>query len=78
MAKNERGKNRIDTDPEIMSGKPVIHGTRVPVETILRKLSEGATEDEVLEAYPQLEPEDLKAALEYGADAVSLKESISS
>jgi len=46
-----------------MLGKPVIAGTRIPVELILRKLAEGATEAELLDGYPRLTPEDIAAAL---------------
>lgn len=62
--------DRILVDPEIMLGKPVIRGTRVTVELILRKLAEGATEADLIDAYPHLAPEDIKAAIAYGADAV--------
>lgn len=55
--------DRIEVNPQVMLGKPVIRGTRIPVELILRKLSEGATEAELLDAYPRLIPEDIKAAL---------------
>lgn len=44
--------NRIEINPRIMLGKPVIRGTRVTVEIILRKFGEGASEAEILEAYP--------------------------
>ena len=57
--------NRIQVNPKIMLGKPVIRGTRIPVELVLRKLSEGATEAELIDAYPSLTPEDIKAALVY-------------
>ncbi len=60
--------NRIEVNPKVMLGKPVIRGTRIPVESILRKLSEGATEADLLDAYPRLTPEDIKAALAYAAD----------
>jgi uncharacterized protein (DUF433 family) len=53
---------RIEINPKIMLGKPVIRGTRIPVEQILRKLGEGATEADLLDAYPNLEPEDIRAA----------------
>jgi uncharacterized protein (DUF433 family) len=53
-----------------MLGKPVIRGTRITVELVLRSLSEGATETDLLEAYPHLKPEDIRAALAYAADAV--------
>jgi uncharacterized protein (DUF433 family) len=63
--------NRIDINPEIMLGKPVIRGTRITVELLLRSLSEGATEADLLEAYPHLTREDIHAAIAYAADAVS-------
>ena len=63
--------NRIEINPEIMLGKPVIRGTRVTVELLLRKLSEGATEDSLLEAYPHLTREDIKAAIAYAADTIA-------
>lgn len=63
--------NRIEINPEIMLGKPVIRGTRVTVELLLRKLSEGATEDGLLEAYPHLTREDIKAAIAYAADTIA-------
>jgi len=53
-----------------MMGKPVIRGTRLTVELILRKLAEGASEGELLEDYPHLAPEDIRAAIAYGAAAV--------
>lgn len=49
-----------------MMGKPVIKGTRVTVELILRKLSEGAIEIDLLDAYPRLTKEDIQAAIRYG------------
>ena len=60
-------KQRIEINPEVMLGKPVIKGTRVPVEIILRKLSEGATETDLLDAYPRLTKQDIQAALAYAA-----------
>ena len=59
--------DRIETNPQIMLGKPVIRGTRIPVELILRKLNEGRTEDELLDAYPHLTCDDVRAAIAYGA-----------
>ncbi|MCE9581029.1 MAG: DUF433 domain-containing protein [Planctomycetes bacterium] len=59
---------RIEMNPAVMLGKPVIRGTRIPVELLLRKLSEGATERDLLEGYPRLTPDDLRAALAYAAD----------
>jgi len=59
-----------------MLGKPVIRGTRITVELILRKLSEGAREDELFDAHPNLKPEDIRAALAYAADTLAQEESI--
>ena len=58
-------KDRIVLDPQIMLGKPVIKGTRITVELIVGRLSEGMTVDELLEAYPHLTKEDIFAALAY-------------
>lgn len=61
--------NRIEVNPKVMVGKPVIKGTRIPVELLLRKLSEGASLDDLLEAYPHLAREDIYAAFAYAAEA---------
>jgi uncharacterized protein (DUF433 family) len=63
--------NRIEINPEVMLGKPIIRGTRIPVELIVRKLSEGATEAELLDAYPRLAAADIQAALAYAADSLA-------
>jgi len=68
--------DRIEINPNVMLGKPVIRGTRIPVELILRKLSEGATEAELLDGYPRLTPEDIRAALAYAADIVGHEETL--
>ena len=62
---------RIEINPQVMLGKPVIRGTRVPVELILRRLGEGATEAELLDAYPRLKHADIQAALAYAADSLA-------
>lgn len=54
-----------------MLGKPVIRGTRITVELLLRSLSEGATEKDLLEAYPHLTHEDIKSAIAYAADTIA-------
>ncbi len=59
--------DRIETNPEIMMGKPVVKGARIPVELLVRKLGEGASEADLLDAYPRLVAEDIKAALLYAA-----------
>jgi uncharacterized protein (DUF433 family) len=65
---------RIEIDPAVMTGKPVIRGTRITVELILRKLAGGTTEAELLEDYPHLKPEDIRAAIAYGAASVAHEE----
>ena len=59
--------DRIDARPDVMMGKPCIKGTRIPVYILLQKMAAGETREELLSAYPQLKPEDLKACLEYAA-----------
>lgn len=63
--------DRITIAPDVMQGKPVIRGTRITVDLILRKLAEGASETDLLDAYPHLTLADIRAALAYAADAVS-------
>ena len=65
---------RITVDPEIMVGKPVIRGTRIPVELIVRMIAQDISIDVFLEEYPRLEREDVKAALTYAADVVARDE----
>lgn len=64
-------QQRIETDPDVMMGKAVVRGTRVTVETILERLAAGEEMDDVLEAFPHLEREDIQAALQYAADVLS-------
>ncbi len=63
--------DRIEINPAVLLGKPVIVGTRIPVELIIRKLSEGATEADLLDAYPRLTRADVRAALAYAADSLA-------
>lgn len=58
---------RITFDPTVMGGKPCIRGLRVTVGTIVGLLAAGRTEQDILKAYPYLEPEDLREALAYAA-----------
>jgi uncharacterized protein (DUF433 family) len=67
----EKLLERIEVNPEVMLGKPVIKGTRVTVELIVRKLSEGATDAELLDAYPRLKKLDIQAALAYAASTLA-------
>ena len=66
--------DRIEIDPSIMMGKPVIRGTRITVELILRKLGEGATEADLLDGYPRLTRDDIHAAMRYAADTLAHEE----
>ena len=68
--------DRIEIDPKVMLGKPVIRGTRIPVELVLRKLAEGATEADLLDAYPGLAREDIQAAIGYAADTLANEETL--
>jgi uncharacterized protein (DUF433 family) len=68
--------DRIEVNPKVMLGKPVIRGTRIPVELILRKLGEGAKETDLLDAYPRLTPQDIQAALLFAADELAHEETI--
>jgi len=65
---------RITLDPKIMAGKPVIRGTRIPVDMIVRMIAQGMAESEIIAEYPQLIHEDIKAALIYAAEVVSDEE----
>lgn len=59
--------DRITIEPDKMGGKPCIRGMRVPVATVLGMLAEGRSAEAILADYPYLEPEDISAALAYGA-----------
>ena len=61
---------RIQSDPAVMMGKPVIAGTRITVELILEKLSAGETMEQILEAHPRLTREGVLAALNFAARAL--------
>ena len=63
--------DRVEINPSVMQGKPVIRGTRIPVELLLRKLAEGATTKDLLDAYPRLVADDIRAALDYAADTIA-------
>jgi len=65
--------DRITVDPRVMGGQPCIRGLRIPVSLIVRLVASGKTIKEILEAYPELEEEDVKQALEYAAWVVSEK-----
>lgn len=62
---------RITFNKDVLCGKPLIRGLRISVEMILELLAKGATEQEILEDYPELEPDDLRAALLYAHSMVA-------
>jgi len=61
--------DRITVDPNQMDGVPCIRGRRIPVATVVGMMAEGMSEEEVLDAYPDLEREDIREALQYAAQA---------
>jgi Uncharacterized conserved protein, COG2442 len=62
---------RIVIDPNIFGGKPVVRGLRIKVETVLALLEQGATPEEILRDYPDLEPDDIRACLAYARALVA-------
>jgi uncharacterized protein (DUF433 family) len=64
----------IEVNPKIMLGKPVIRGTRVTVELILRKLSEGMIPEKIVEAHPSVGVQDVYDAVSYAADVLAHEE----
>ena len=65
---------RITVNPKQMGGVPCIRSLRIPVATVVAMVAEGMSEEEMLAAYPDLEPEDIKEALRYAAEAVRERE----
>jgi len=65
---------RIEVNPEIMAGKPVVKGTRIPVYVVLQMFEEEASIDDVIEAYPDLEREDVQACIRYATKRVQREE----
>jgi len=68
MAKREELLKRVSIDPHVCFGRPCIRGTRIWVSLIVDNLAEGVSEAEIIEAYPQLRPEDIRAALSFAAE----------
>jgi uncharacterized protein (DUF433 family) len=58
---------RIEMNPTVMVGKPVIKGTRIPVELIVRMVAQGITDNDILREYPRLQADDIRSALVYAA-----------
>jgi uncharacterized protein (DUF433 family) len=65
---------RVDMNPNIMQGKPVIRGTRVPVELVLRKLGAGMAVEEIIADHPRLTADDIRAAQAFAADYLADEE----
>jgi uncharacterized protein (DUF433 family) len=65
---------RIEMNPDIMGGKPVVRGTRIPVELVLRKLGAGMTPDAIVADHPRLTLEDIRAAQAFTADYLADEE----
>ena len=63
--------DRITIDPDVMTGKPVIKGTRIPVEQVLREMAGGWTFADILDAHPRLKLADIQAAMAYAADIIA-------
>ena len=61
-------EDRITVDPKVLGGKPIVKGTRLAVEFIVERLSDGWSEQQILENYPGLAREDLLACLQYAAE----------
>ena len=65
---------RITVDADQMGGVPCVRGLRIPVATVVAMVADGMTTDEVLHALPDLEPEDIRQALQYAAESVRERE----
>lgn len=65
---------RITVNPNQMGGVPCIRGLRIPVATVVGMVADGRTEEEILEAFPDLEREDIREALRYAAEALLERE----
>jgi uncharacterized protein (DUF433 family) len=63
-------KDRVTIEPDLRHGEPCIRGTRIGVAIIVGSLADGMSEEGICEAYPQLTPDDIRAALAYAAEAV--------
>ena len=73
MEERETLRNRITIDPGVLGGKPCIRGMRISVEHILEALAAGITQEDMLEEYPLLESEDIRAALLHAKELAALE-----
>lgn len=67
-------RDRIEINPKVLVGKPVIRGTRISVELVLQMMAAGVSEAEILDNYPSLSPDDLQACVAYAAELVASEE----
>ena len=74
MKEKQDEQPRIEVNPDILMGKPVIAGTRIPVYLILNLLASGYAQERILEAYPGLALEDIRAALQYAEQRMRFEE----
>jgi uncharacterized protein (DUF433 family) len=68
--------NRVEINPKIMLGKPVIKGTRIPIYVVLNLLAEGYTIEKIRKEYPDLIPQDIAGALQFAASMVQFDEKV--
>ena len=71
MATEQELLERISARPDVFGGKPIIRDMRISVEFVLSLLSQGATQDELLDDYPGLEPEDIRACIAYARAVIA-------
>ena len=71
-----RWQDYVEERKEVMTGKPVFKGTRLTVDFVLKQLGAGMTQQELLDQYPTLKPEHIRAAMLYAADVVTMDQSI--
>jgi uncharacterized protein (DUF433 family) len=64
-------EERIELNPKILVGKPIVRGTRISVEFVIELLADGWTEDEILEQYPRLTGDDIRACLHYAHERLT-------
>ncbi len=71
-------QDRITANPKVMLGKPVIKGTRITVELILRKIAGGYSFDEIIEMYPHVTKEDIMASVSYAVSVIESEDTLQS
>jgi len=71
-------QDRITANPKVMLGKPVVKGTRITVELILRKIAGGYSFDEIIEMYPHISKDDILACVSYAVSVIESEETLKS